>query len=423
MRRPVAGSPHAPTRIRVATRVLAYVLRAHLPSSIEIVCAPTPEIDAAFETLRARAELRARETRSFLLPMRDRRAVASLFQAARALHDALPSTRLAEGDALLSMTIDRLELQDLLVCLTGREGSAPALLQLHDRDAYDRYLAATTGASAGQRPRRPAHLAIRFVASAALSRHQRAELTRHRWPLAHADACPQADFVDEDGILGPPSSHEHAGLEAAASAVAKLVAEGDALLVACRGGAPFQTTVRVETSVGEVAVKVSAPYVADRERAVGIRRLVAALGALDARDTAARGPLDCRALALRTDLDEDLMIQFVASREGRATEELLSCQRLIDVARAHFGVSVAGIRPAELRELVFETMPRVAPADGPSAGGTIDALRAFYAFLKRMEALPQADACLAVLAGDATTRLERALGARREGGCANTLAV
>ena len=42
---PMFGEPHTPDRIRVASGELARALRDALPSALEIVCGPTPEID------------------------------------------------------------------------------------------------------------------------------------------------------------------------------------------------------------------------------------------------------------------------------------------------------------------------------------------------------------------------------------------
>lgn len=437
MRRPASGPPHAPARIRVSNPVLAHVLRAQLPRSIEIVSAPTPELDAAFEALRARAEAKRREARSYLPTTRAPGTVAALFEAAQTLHDACPSLPAEQGDVLLSMTSEALEVRDALVCLTRREARAPALLLMGDREAYDRYVCASDASGAAgssradERPRPPMHLALRFVPSAALSTRERAEIAHHAWPLAHAEACPEAEFVDADGVAGPASSHELAVFEAAARAVAVALADRHALLEALRGGAPFEATIPLRTPSGEIAVTLRAPYLADRQRAIDVRKLLAELRALDGRDPLAAAasprapaprPLDEAVRDEREDLDAELMIHFVGSREGRATEEFMSCQRVIELARARFGVSVARLEPAQLREIVFTLLPRDAARDGPPARGIVDALRAFYGFLKRMEALPQADACLAVLDGDAAARLERALRERRDGGLTNALA-
>jgi hypothetical protein len=51
--RPMAGIPRAPARIRVASPELAEVMRRSHPA-VDVVCAPTPELDAFVAELRAR---------------------------------------------------------------------------------------------------------------------------------------------------------------------------------------------------------------------------------------------------------------------------------------------------------------------------------------------------------------------------------
>ena len=48
---PMFGRPHAPDRVRVASPEFAEALRAG-QSGVEVVCAPTPEIDAILAAMR-----------------------------------------------------------------------------------------------------------------------------------------------------------------------------------------------------------------------------------------------------------------------------------------------------------------------------------------------------------------------------------
>src|SRR6186713_2880280 len=53
--RPMFGKPHAPERVRVASAELANALRAGCVG-IEIVCAPTPELDTMLREMRERMD-------------------------------------------------------------------------------------------------------------------------------------------------------------------------------------------------------------------------------------------------------------------------------------------------------------------------------------------------------------------------------
>ena len=49
---PAVGRPHVPTHVRVASPAMAKALRAGLPKSIEVLCAPTPEVEELADGLR-----------------------------------------------------------------------------------------------------------------------------------------------------------------------------------------------------------------------------------------------------------------------------------------------------------------------------------------------------------------------------------
>jgi hypothetical protein len=80
-------------------------------------------------------------------------------------------------------------------------------------------------------------------------------------------------------------------------------------------------------------------------------------------------------------------------------------------------------RPAELREIVFDIIPRKVSIEAATAAWIIEENRAFYAFLKREFGLKQADACLRVLGGDAVKKLQAALSDRRKFGMAKSLVM
>jgi hypothetical protein len=89
IQRPMRGRPHAPDRVRVASPELAEALRAG-SSGVEVVCAPTPEIDALFAAMRERMGEDAEAEQSYLSPDVDPRAIAAFFRAAAALFRAEP---------------------------------------------------------------------------------------------------------------------------------------------------------------------------------------------------------------------------------------------------------------------------------------------------------------------------------------------
>ena len=206
--------------------------------------------------------------------------------------------------------------------------------------------------------------------------------------------------MDPDLVARPPTAQELTIVEAIALALPKVLTERATLAAAWSGGEPITRTVTVPTHAGPIDVALRAPYA----------------------QKAARPPFDVMAdlFALanddeeidpdrRRELEDELVHEFVASPEAKSLTDIQSCHFVMDFAADYFGATIATLGPRELREIVFEIIPRKVSIDASRARWIIDESRAFYAFLKREYALEQADACLRVLGGDAVKRLEEAL--------------
>lgn len=96
----------------------------------------------------------------------------------------------------------------------------------------------------------------------------------------------------------------------------------------------------------------------------------------------------------------------MASPEAKALTDVQSCHFVMNFAADYFNATIATLGPRELREIVFDIIPRKVSIDASAATWIIEENRAFYAFLKREFALEQADACLRVLGGDAVKKLQ-----------------
>jgi hypothetical protein len=98
-----------------------------------------------------------------------------------------------------------------------------------------------------------------------------------------------------------------------------------------------------------------------------------------------------------------------------------ACHFVMDFAADYCGATIATLGPSDLREIVFEIIPRKVSIDASDASWIIEGNRAFYAFLGRELGLPQAEACLRVLGGDAIKQLEAALSDPSKFGMAKSL--
>jgi hypothetical protein len=123
----------------------------------------------------------------------------------------------------------------------------------------------------------------------------------------------------------------------------------------------------------------------------------------------------------RRPLEGELVRRFAASPEAKALTDLQACHFVMDFAADYFNATIATLGPRELREIVFDIIPRKVSIDASAASWIIEESRAFYAFLGREFGLEQADACLRVLGGDAVKKLEVALSDTSKFGVAKSL--
>lgn len=139
--RPMFGKPHAPTRVRVASPELAEALRGGHPG-LEVVCAPTPEIDAVAAAMRGKMKEDAATEQSYLSREVGPDAVGAFFRAAAALFRAKPWKVVPSDQSLISVTIEQLGVRDAAMSVIGQMGQSHALILFSGIDDFEAYLAA-----------------------------------------------------------------------------------------------------------------------------------------------------------------------------------------------------------------------------------------------------------------------------------------
>lgn len=411
------GRPHAPTRVRVAAPDLAELLRAAFPA-IEVVCAPTPEIDAMLAMMREKANEDANEDaeaeQSYLSSAIGPDAVASLFRAAARVFRAEPWRVVPSDHALFSVTIEKLGLREGAMSVIGQMGQSPGWIVFSGIDDFGAYLEAADAIERGDEPPIPPHVAVSFERGAELSPALREEIAAHGWEVAGPDAYPRLLAIDEDLLARPLTAKDVATAEAVALALPEVLSDEQALLAAWNGGAPVACTVAVATHAGELEVVLRAPY--GRPPARPSDEALSELFDL------AQGAEEIAPDA-RRELEAELVRRFAASPEAEALPDVQFCDLVMDFAANRFGATIATLGATELRELVFEIIPRTVSIDASAARGIIEEVRAFYAFLEREFAHAKANACLRVLGGDAVEKLEAAMSDPRNFGIAKSVVM
>ena len=416
IRQPMYGKPHAPTRVRVASRELADALQAAHPG-LEIVCAPTPELEEVMAAMREHMAEDAALEQSYLSPGVSPEAVGAFFRAAAALFRARPWAIVPSDQSLISVTIEPFGVRDAAVSVIGQMGESLGLIMFSGLDDFEAYLEMAEAAARGGAPKAPPHFALNFERGADINAGLRREILQHGWEVAGTDAYPWLVAVDEDLVTRPATAEEISIAEALARALVELLAEPAPLLAAWQADQTVERTLRVATHAGAVDVVLRVPYAPQTQaRLQAPLDLMAALREVDLDGD----DLDGEA---RRDLDVELLRQFSRSPEAQSVADIGACHFLIDLAVDYFGVTVVSLTSSDLRELIFETFPRKVSVPASEAGAIIDELRAFYTFLHREFALAQAEACLRVLSGDAVRRLEAALSDSSKFGLAKSLVM
>lgn len=258
MERPVFGQPRAPLRLRVASRELARTLQDAFPM-LEIVFAPTPEIDAFVNLMRERFDADAAREQSYLSSGHSTEAMASFFHAAAELYRAEPWQNVPSDQHLFSVTIEELELKNAVLSVIGQLGESTGLLLFANRADFDAYFRALTSIVNGEEPELPPHLALHFERGAELATTSRKEILRHQWEVAGAEAHPWLMAMDEDLVARAPTSRELTLMDALCRALTLTLTERlPSFLAAWSGGAPARSTLPVATHDDEIVVTLCA---------------------------------------------------------------------------------------------------------------------------------------------------------------------
>jgi len=259
MEQPIYGRPHSPTQVRVASTELADALRAGHPG-IDVVCAPTPELDEMLALMREKMAEDGATEQSYLSPEITPEAMAAFFKAAATLFRTKPWKLVPDDQSLFSVTIEQLGVRDAAMSVIGQMGQSFGLIVFSGLDDFEAYLDAADVIELGVDPQMPPHFALHFERGAELAPELRKEISEHHWEVAGADAYPWLVAVDEELVARPPTGEEVTMAEVIALALTNVMAEKKALRKAWDGGEPVVRTLSVTSHAGEIEVTLRAPY-------------------------------------------------------------------------------------------------------------------------------------------------------------------
>lgn len=243
---PLFGHKRAPTAIRVASAALARELQASCPE-LEVVCAPTPELDPLVVALNEKFAQRSDHEVSYLAAGASAEAMAAFFDASADLYRAAPWQAITSDQHLLSVSIESLGLKHAVLSVIGQLGKSAGLVLFGSYAAFQRYLVAGAALARGEHARMPAHFTLHFERGSELPTPIRKQIISHSWRVADAEAHPWMRVLDEDLIARMPTSRELSIAELIVRALPRLIEQAKpSLEAAWRGQRPLQR--RIETT-------------------------------------------------------------------------------------------------------------------------------------------------------------------------------
>ncbi len=376
---PLKGKPHKPTRIRVASSSMAAALRAAF-LDIEIIEAPTPEVDAMLasmsEWMGEHFDKEPSYTDFDVAP----EAVASFFEAAAALYRSSPWRIVPDDSTLVAVTIEALDLEQAVLIIIGQEDVSYGLILFPDLAHYESYVEHASAFDPNEISEIPSHLVLNYERGADLAPSLRKEIAAQSWEVAGKDAYPLPLAIEDGVIARNAGPREIAVLEAVARALSWILTDEQALDDAWAGGPVVTRSVRVKSYPGEVDVVLTTPY---GEFFDGLDGSNAAI--------------------------DVLVEQFAGSAQAARLQDPEACRIVLEIAAARFATDITALNAKQLRIIVFDCIPHDVCVDSTEARPIVEATRALIRYLQHDHDMQHAGACLKVLGGSAIRNLETRL--------------
>lgn len=377
-RQPMVGAPRMPDRVRVTSAELAAALRSVVPTSVEVQCGPTPEIEEVIQEIATQFEVQE-GTETYLSPDIAPSLVACLFRNAARYYRAAP-WKVLDGATLLSVSCEPLGLSNaVLACMGNVDESTPGLIYFGSFAEFEANIRAMDGAE-GTEPHLRRQVILDYDRGAEVPPSMRKEVVAHQWEVADAHAFPWVAAVDDDGVQRPGTRDELVRMQLLSGAVADLVEKTKRLTKRLASGEPIVHECTIETCDGQrVPITLRVPFE------------------------------DERVLELNQHLVDDLLDMYDDSPEAAELARPPRFAHLVPELALQEGLALEELTPKVLKALVFEGIAARLPVEPTDARAILEETRAMLKYLHRHEVIPDLDACLAVVDAKKAATLTKAL--------------
>jgi hypothetical protein len=211
-RDPRNGPPHTPKRLRVSDEALATALRGSI-DDVELVLAPTPEIDQIVEDMRAHLA-RGSKDLSFIGSEMSSQDVGAMFSAAARLYRAAP-WKVLPPDACIGVSCNVLGIRDGAMCVVGQMGQSHGFSLFASIESTLAFFDVVDASERGERGLKvPAHIMFAYDSRDEVPVELVREVASHHWELAGHDAYPSPRVLDDELVARGVTRVEMLGLTA-----------------------------------------------------------------------------------------------------------------------------------------------------------------------------------------------------------------
>jgi len=207
MERPIAGPPRRPGRIRVASADLAASVRRAVGEAIEVVVAPTPELNDVLEHMQAGMSGDEVDQSYFEEGRVSVETVADLFVAAELLYRVAPWKTMGD-EQIVRVDIPRLGIEGACLSVIGALEESIGLLLFPSLAGFDAFASSAEDRKPGPVDLGSTVLSLTFERGADLPATMRREIAQHEWSVAGPRAYPRVDHRDRDGVPRPLSERD-----------------------------------------------------------------------------------------------------------------------------------------------------------------------------------------------------------------------
>lgn len=226
MKKPAIGPPRQPKKVRIADEKLAGEIQDSFPG-IEVVVAPTPELDEVLLDLLTSLSRDTTEETSYLEGGRiPPDLIEELFHAADLLYVVAPWKAATDGQ-LLRLDIPALEIEAACVSIIGALGESIGFLIFPSIEGYDAFAAT---AELPRSPTKPIDLgtnirSLTYERGADLPGKMRQEAIQHGWTVRSPDAYPFVEHRGRKGTLLPLTERDVRIVTACATSLSAFAAK------------------------------------------------------------------------------------------------------------------------------------------------------------------------------------------------------